>query len=107
MSSISVKTNRGGVNVSSPGGHLINCLGLPLTHLVYRSWMSANLAPVMYWAVHTTLCSALQSDAEQLPYQAVMHLVRMLLNFLFYLYLTRQVSYEQILIFKDGLGTVG
>ena len=27
--------------------------------------------------------------------------------FLFYLYLTRQVSYEQILIFNDVLGTLG
>ena len=32
----------------------------------------------MYWAVCTTLCSALRSEAEQLPYQAVMQLVRML-----------------------------
>ena len=34
--------------------------------------MAGSLAPVMYWAVHTTICSALRSDAEQLPYQAVM-----------------------------------
>ena len=34
--------------------------------------MAGSLAPVMYWAGHTTLCSALRSDAEQLPYQAVM-----------------------------------
>ena len=34
--------------------------------------MAGSLAPVMYWAVHTTLCSALQSEAEQLPYQAGM-----------------------------------
>ena len=34
--------------------------------------MTESLAPVMYWAVRTTLCSALRSDAEQLPYQAVM-----------------------------------
>ena len=33
---------------------------------------------MMYWAVRTTLCSALLSDAEQLPYQAVMQTVRML-----------------------------
>jgi hypothetical protein len=33
---------------------------------------------VMYWAVRTTLCSALRSEAEQLPYQAVMQPVRML-----------------------------
>jgi hypothetical protein len=25
----------------------------------------------MYWALHTSLSSALRSDAEQLPYQAV------------------------------------
>ena len=29
--------------------------------------MAGSLAPVMNWAVCTTLCSALQSDAEQLP----------------------------------------
>ena len=34
--------------------------------------MAGSLAPVMYWAVRTTLCSALRSEAEQLPYQAVM-----------------------------------
>ena len=34
--------------------------------------MAGSLAPVMYWAVHTTLCSALLSKAEQLLYQAVM-----------------------------------
>ena len=33
---------------------------------------------MMYWAICTTLCSALRSDAEQLPYQPVMQLVRML-----------------------------
>ena len=33
--------------------------------------MAGSLAPVMYWAIPTTLCSALQSDAEQLPYQAL------------------------------------
>ena len=33
----------------------------------------------MYWAVRTTLCSALRSDTEQLTYQAVMQPVRMLL----------------------------
>jgi hypothetical protein len=33
---------------------------------------------VVYLAVCTTLSSALQSDAEQLPYQAVMQHVRML-----------------------------
>ena len=41
------------------------------TGRVYRSWMAECLAPVMYWAVHTTLCSALWSDAEQLIYLAV------------------------------------
>ena len=40
--------------------------------------MAGSLAPVMYWAVFTTLCSALRSEAEQLPYQAVMQPVRML-----------------------------
>ena len=34
--------------------------------------MAGSLAPVMYWAVRTTLCSALRLEAEQLPYQAVM-----------------------------------
>jgi hypothetical protein len=29
--------------------------------------MAGSLVPVMYWAVRTTLCSALRSDAEQLP----------------------------------------
>ena len=33
---------------------------------------------MMYWAVRTTLCNALRSDAKQLPYQAVMQPVRML-----------------------------
>ena len=42
--------------------------------------MAGSLAPVMYWAVRTTLCSALRSEAEQLPYQAVMQPVRMLLG---------------------------
>ena len=40
--------------------------------------MAGGLAPVMYWAVHTTLCSALRSEAEQLPYQAVMQPITML-----------------------------
>ena len=34
------------------------------------------MAPVMYWALRTTLCSALRSEAEQLPYQAVMQPIR-------------------------------
>ena len=34
--------------------------------------MAGSLAPVMYWAVRTTLCSALQPEAKHLPYQAVM-----------------------------------
>jgi hypothetical protein len=33
----------------------------------------------MYWAIRITRCNAFQSDAEQLPYQAVMQPVRMLL----------------------------
>ena len=40
--------------------------------------MPESLTQVMYWAVSTTLCSALRSEAKQLPYQAVMHPVRML-----------------------------
>ena len=40
--------------------------------------MAGSLAPVTYWAVHTTLCSALWSEAEQLPYQAVMQPVKVL-----------------------------
>ena len=43
-----------------------------------RSWKTWSLVPVMYWAVHSTPCSSLRSDAEQLPYQAVMQPVRML-----------------------------
>ena len=39
--------------------------------------MAGSLAPVMYWVVRTTLCSALWLDAEQLPYQAVMQPVTM------------------------------
>ena len=39
--------------------------------------MAGSLAPVMYWAVRTTLCSALWTEAEQLPYQAVMQPARM------------------------------
>jgi hypothetical protein len=34
--------------------------------------MAGSLAPVVYWAVSITLCSALRSEAEQLPNQAVM-----------------------------------
>ena len=33
--------------------------------------MAGSLAIVGYWAGRTTLCSALCSDAKQLPYQAV------------------------------------
>ena len=40
--------------------------------------MARSLAQVMYWAARTTLCSALWSDAEQLPYQAGMQPVRVL-----------------------------
>ena len=29
--------------------------------------MAGSLSQVMYWAVRTTLCSALRSDAEQFP----------------------------------------
>ena len=31
--------------------------------------MAGSLAPVMNWALRTTLCSAIRSDAEQLQYQ--------------------------------------
>jgi hypothetical protein len=40
--------------------------------------MAGSFASVMYWVVSTTLCSALWSEAEQLPYQAVIQPVRML-----------------------------
>jgi hypothetical protein len=40
--------------------------------------MAGSLDPVMYWVVHTTLCSALRSEAEQLPNQTVVQLVRTL-----------------------------
>ena len=58
-------------------GDFDNFLGLPLT-LVCRSWIAVGLAPVMYWAVRTTLYSVLWSDAEQLSYQSVMQPIRML-----------------------------
>uniref|UniRef100_A0A4W5PNI2 Rho-GAP domain-containing protein n=1 Tax=Hucho hucho TaxID=62062 RepID=A0A4W5PNI2_9TELE len=44
----------------------------------YPIMTTGSLAPVMHLAVRTTLCSALRSEAEQLPYQAVMQPVRML-----------------------------
>ena len=44
--------------------------------------MSGCLAPVMYWALLTPLCSALRSEAEQLPYQAVMLSMLQLFNLL-------------------------
>ena len=40
--------------------------------------MAGSLAPVMYWVVRTTICSALRSEVEQLPYQAVMQPVQQL-----------------------------
>ena len=40
--------------------------------------MAGSLATVMYWAVRTTLCSALLLGVKQLPYKAVMQPVRML-----------------------------
>jgi hypothetical protein len=45
--------------------------------------MVGSLAPVIYWAVRTTLCSALWMEAELLPYQAVMQPVSMLLECVF------------------------
>ena len=41
--------------------------------------MAGSLAPVVYWAIHTILCSALRLDAELLPYQAVMQRVKIIL----------------------------
>ena len=41
--------------------------------------MAGSLAPVMYWAVRTTLCSELRLEAEQLPYQAVMQPIMLLM----------------------------
>ena len=38
--------------------------------------MAGSLAPVIYWAVRTTLCSALWSEDVQLPYQTVMQPVQ-------------------------------
>ena len=38
--------------------------------------MAGSLAPVMYWAIRTILCSALRSVGEELPYQTVMQPVR-------------------------------
>jgi hypothetical protein len=32
--------------------------------------MAGSLTPLMYWAVRITLCSTLQSDSEQFPFQA-------------------------------------
>jgi hypothetical protein len=40
--------------------------------------MSGSSAPVMYWAIRTTLCSAMRLDDKQLPYQALMQPVKML-----------------------------
>ena len=33
--------------------------------------MAGSSVPVMYWAVHTTLCSAMRFRVVLLPYQAV------------------------------------
>ena len=38
--------------------------------------MAGSLALLMYWAILTTLCSALRSKAKRLQYQAVMQRVR-------------------------------
>ena len=47
-------------------------------HLLWRALMEESEEPVMRWAVFTTLCSALRSETEQLPYHNVTLLVRML-----------------------------
>jgi hypothetical protein len=52
-----------------------NFLGLPLTPPSIEVLDGRKLGPI---DIYTTLCSALRSDAEQLPYQAVMQQVRML-----------------------------
>ena len=50
-----------------------------LRHLLrWMVSMAGSGEPIMRWAVFTTLCSAFRSEAEQLPYQTVMQLVRML-----------------------------
>ena len=59
-------------------GVVDNFLYLPLTPPGIEVLDGGKLAPVMYWAVRTTLCSALQLEVEQLPYQVVMETVRML-----------------------------
>ena len=41
--------------------------------------MAGSLAPMMYWAVHTIFCSALRSEAEQLPYSGAKNVSRSLL----------------------------
>ena len=52
-------------------------LGLPLTPPSIQVLDGRKLGPMMQWAIHTTLCSTLRSDAEQFPYQAVMNPVSM------------------------------
>ena len=59
-------------------GDFGNFLGLALTPPGIEVLDGRKLAPMIYWAVRTTLCSALQLEAEQLPYQEVMQQVRML-----------------------------
>jgi hypothetical protein len=49
-----------------------NFQGLPLTLPGIEVQNGRKLGPKLYWAIRTALCSALRSDAEQLPYQAVM-----------------------------------
>ena len=65
--------------------------------------MAGSLAPVMYWDVRTTLCSALRSDAEQLQYQEVMQLVRMLSMVQFFEDLgTHDKSKKQLLLYSHS-----
>ncbi|KAI3352231.1 hypothetical protein L3Q82_005581 [Scortum barcoo] len=67
------------------GKKLFRNLVVLVRALLYRfpegrrmSSMLGSGAPAMRWAAFTTLCNAFRSAAEQLPYQTVMQLVRML-----------------------------
>jgi hypothetical protein len=49
--------------------------------------MAESLTLVMYWALRSTLCNALRSDAKPLPYQAVMQLVKIDSIFIFIIFI--------------------
>ena len=49
---------------------------LPQTPLCVNVLEGRELAPVMYWAVRTTLCRGLRFRAVQLLYQAVIQMVQ-------------------------------